>query len=112
CQIGAAAQSDSALGAVVLRGPLAIGVAAHGLAPELEAAMRGRLEAALPAGLAEFFAAAAAARETVEATLPAGAARAQFWTHLAGAAEHAAPRDWRAWIEAALDNAESARASD
>ncbi|MGE3143349.1 MAG: bifunctional precorrin-2 dehydrogenase/sirohydrochlorin ferrochelatase, partial [Hyphomonadaceae bacterium] len=62
CQIGAAAQSDSALGAVVLRGPLAIGVAAHGLAPELEAAMRGRLEAALPAGLAEFFAAAAAAR--------------------------------------------------
>ncbi len=101
-QLGEDRASDVALGAALARGSLALGVMAQGAPLALAEALRARLEAALPAGVAEFMAAASAARPRVEAVIAEPAARDAFWTALAQAAFAGPQADWRAFIDAAL----------
>lgn len=103
---GAPELSDVALGDVAARGGLSIGVSAPGAPSALATAVRDRLEAALPAGLADFLAAASRARAEVERALPDAGARERFWRTLAARAfdeKRAGPGAWDAFIREYLE---------
>ncbi|MCW5718161.1 MAG: siroheme synthase CysG [Bauldia sp.] len=70
---------DFQFGTIVNRSPVVIGIATTGAAPILGQAIRQRIEALLPAGLAAWAGRAAAVRERVMRLLPAGPSRRRFW---------------------------------
>jgi len=65
-------------GTIVNRSPVVIGIGTSGVAPVLGQAVRRRIEAILPAGLADWAALAARLRDRVLRVLPGGARR-RFW---------------------------------
>ena len=69
---------DFQFGAIVNRSPLVIGISTDGGAPTLGQAVRARIEALLPSGIAAWAAAAKSWRPHVQETRPF-AARRRFW---------------------------------
>jgi siroheme synthase (precorrin-2 oxidase/ferrochelatase) len=82
---------------------LAIGVAAAGLDPGLELAVRARIEAAFPPDYASFLAAAQRHQASAADRLPDPDQRSAFWRQTAAAALTAGAHDWDVWLAAALD---------
>ena len=78
-------------GTIVNRSPVVIGISTAGVAPVLAQAVRQRIEAILPAGLAAWARLAARLRSRVAALLPSGAARRRFWTGFAARAFDGTP---------------------
>ena len=70
-------------GTIVNRSPVVIGISTAGVAPVLGQAVRQRIEAVLPAGLAAWARLAATLRSRVAGLIPSGAARRRFWTGFA-----------------------------
>jgi uroporphyrin-III C-methyltransferase/precorrin-2 dehydrogenase/sirohydrochlorin ferrochelatase len=70
---------DFSFGAIVNRSPLVIGISTDGAAPAFAQAIRGRIEALLPAGFARWTAAAARWRGAVARSGLSFAARRRFW---------------------------------
>jgi siroheme synthase-like protein len=103
--LGAPENSDVVLGGVAAAGALALGVAAPGAPWAVTQAVRGKLEQALPAGLATFLEAAARVRGEAGRRIPDDVARARFWTEMSGRAFAAAPMkaaDWETLLLAEL----------
>jgi siroheme synthase-like protein len=99
--LGAPEVSDIALGGVAARGAMSIGVSAQGAPDALVTAIRDRIEAALPAGLVGFLAAAALEQKNVMHVLPDAELRDAFWLRLAAEAfEHKldGAEAWRGFI--------------
>jgi len=71
--------SDFAFGAIVNRSPLVIGISTDGAAPVFGQAIRGRLEAMLPRGFADWATAARRWRAAVQNSGLSTAARRAFW---------------------------------
>lgn len=95
--LGAPELSDIALGGVAARGAMSIGVSAQGAPDALVAAMRDRIEAALPTGLTGFLAVAALEQQAVMRVLPDAAARDAFWLRIAAEAFEHKLNDADAW---------------
>lgn len=74
---------DFSFGSIVNRSPLVIGISTDGAAPILAQAIRARLEAFLPRGLARWATAAARWRPTLMRSGLSFAARRKFWQHFA-----------------------------
>jgi uroporphyrin-III C-methyltransferase/precorrin-2 dehydrogenase/sirohydrochlorin ferrochelatase len=94
------------LGAIVNRSPLVVGISTGGAAPVLGQAVRSRIEALLPPGLARWAEAARAWRAAVGAQLGAGARRL-FWEAFAALALRVPDRapcrtDWEMLLREAL----------
>lgn len=70
---------DFQFGTIVNRSPTIIGISTDGAAPILAQALRRRIEAILPAGLAAWTAMAKAFREELAERLPEKPARRRFW---------------------------------
>ncbi len=70
---------DFAFGAIVNRSPLVIGISTDGAAPVFAQAIRARLEAMMPRGLARWAAAARGWRERVQSSGLSLPARRGFW---------------------------------
>lgn len=70
---------DFSFGAIVNRSPLVIGISTDGAAPVFAQAIRAKLEALLPAGFAQWAAAASRWRDKVKATGLSFAGRRKFW---------------------------------
>ncbi|WP_291547274.1 NAD(P)-dependent oxidoreductase [Bosea sp. (in: a-proteobacteria)] len=70
---------DFQFGTIVNRSPTIIGISTDGAAPILAQALRRRIEAMLPPGLAAWTAAAKAFRDELAARLPGKPARRRFW---------------------------------
>jgi uroporphyrin-III C-methyltransferase/precorrin-2 dehydrogenase/sirohydrochlorin ferrochelatase len=70
-------------GSIVNRSPVVIGISTAGVAPVLAQAVRQRMEAVLPAGLAAWAKLAARLRSRVARLIPSGAPRRRFWTGFA-----------------------------
>jgi uroporphyrin-III C-methyltransferase/precorrin-2 dehydrogenase/sirohydrochlorin ferrochelatase len=70
---------DFAFGSIVNRSPLVIGVSTDGAAPVFAQAIRAKLEALIPAGFAEWAAAARRWRDKVKASGLSFAGRRRFW---------------------------------
>ena len=70
---------DFALGSIVNRSPLVIGVSTDGAAPVFAQAIRAKLEALIPGGFAQWAAAARRWREQVKASGLSFAGRRRFW---------------------------------
>jgi len=70
---------DFSFGAIVNRSPLVIGISTDGAAPVFAQAIRAKLEALLPAGFAEWTAAASRWRDRVKASGLSFAGRRRFW---------------------------------
>lgn len=70
---------DFQFGTIVNRSPTIIGISTDGAAPILAQALRRRIEAILPAGLAAWTATAKAFREELAERLPEKPARRRFW---------------------------------
>ena len=70
---------DFAFGAIVNRSPLVIGISTDGAAPVFGQAIRGRLEAMLPRGFADWATAARRWRAAVQNSGLSTAARRAFW---------------------------------
>jgi siroheme synthase-like protein len=103
--LGAPESSDVVLGGVAAAGVLALGVAAPGAPWAVTQALRGRLERALPGGLAEFLEAAAHVRGEAGRRIPDDDARARFWTEACEEAFAMPPRktgEWEAWLRKRL----------
>ncbi len=66
-------------GSIINRSPLVISVNTDGVAPLFGQAVRARIEALLPQGLAGWAAAAKSWRDKVKALLPGRAGRRRFW---------------------------------
>ncbi len=86
-------------GSIVNRSPLVISINTDGVAPLFGQAVRARIEALLPQGLAGWAATAKSWREKVKALLPGRAGRRRFWqAFLREALErpdgHADPEAW------------------
>lgn len=92
-------------GAIVNRSPLVVGISSSGGAPILAQAVRQRIDALLPAGLAGWAGLAKQLRSAVALRMPAPARRRQFWEALAARAFGAAPTPELGMdeLEAALD---------
>lgn len=86
---------DFSFGAIVNRSPLVIGISTDGAAPAFAQAIRGKLEAILPRGFAQWAAAAARWRSAVKASGLSFAARRKFWRLFAARAMTRADRDPR-----------------
>lgn len=82
---------DFQFGAIVNRSPVVIGISTDGAAPILGQAIRRRIEALLPPGLAGWAALAQQVRGQVAATLRSGAARRRFWERFSDRAFTAPP---------------------
>ncbi|WP_375289680.1 siroheme synthase CysG [Qipengyuania sp.] len=80
---------DFQIGSIVNRSPVVIGISTDGAAPMLGQSIRSRLEAVLPAGLADWAAAAQRWRGTLKARVPDGRARRRFWERFTAAAWNA-----------------------
>ncbi|CUA89364.1 uroporphyrin-III C-methyltransferase [Chelatococcus sambhunathii] len=78
-------------GTIVNRSPLVVGISTSGAAPVLGQAVRRRIEALLPAWLADWARLAADMRERVMARLGPGARRRAFWEAFVDRAFRAAP---------------------
>ncbi len=78
--------STFGFGAIVARGPVAIGIGTDGVAPVLGQAIRAKIEALLPAALGAWAEAARRARAAVKARFPIGPARREAWRRFAEAA--------------------------
>ncbi len=83
--------SDFQFGSIVNRSPLVIGVSTGGAAPILAQAIRRKIETLLPATLAAWAALAQAMRGDLNARLPAGAKRRAFWERFVDRAFGPAP---------------------
>jgi uroporphyrin-III C-methyltransferase/precorrin-2 dehydrogenase/sirohydrochlorin ferrochelatase len=70
---------DFSFGAIVNRSPLVVGISTDGAAPVFAQAIRGKVEALLPAGFSGWAAAAARWRESVKQSGLSRAARRTFW---------------------------------
>jgi uroporphyrin-III C-methyltransferase/precorrin-2 dehydrogenase/sirohydrochlorin ferrochelatase len=70
---------DFQFGTIVNRSPTIIGISTDGAAPILAQALRRRIEAILPAGLAAWTATAKAFRDELVERLPEKPARRRFW---------------------------------
>ncbi len=70
---------DFAFGAIVNRSPLVIGISTDGAAPVFAQAIRAKLEALLPKGLADWAAAAARWRAAVKMSGLSFSGRRRFW---------------------------------
>jgi uroporphyrin-III C-methyltransferase/precorrin-2 dehydrogenase/sirohydrochlorin ferrochelatase len=70
---------DFSFGAIVNRSPLVIGISTDGAAPVFAQAVRARLEAMLPAGFANWAAAASRWRRAIKASGLPFAGRRKFW---------------------------------
>jgi len=70
---------DFAFGAIVNRSPLVIGISTDGAAPVFGQAIRGRLEAMIPRGFADWATAARRWRAAVQNSELSTAARRAFW---------------------------------
>jgi uroporphyrin-III C-methyltransferase/precorrin-2 dehydrogenase/sirohydrochlorin ferrochelatase len=70
---------DFAFGAIVNRSPLVIGISTDGAAPVFGQAIRGRLEAMIPRGFADWASAARRWRAAVQNSGLSNAARRAFW---------------------------------
>ena len=104
--LGAPDASDVALGGVAARGALSIGVSAQGAPEALVSALRDKIAAALPPGLADFLVAAAAEQENVSRAIPDAKAREAFWAALANDAfkkKPSSPEAWSALIQSAAE---------
>ena len=102
---GASARSEVIFGAAAAWGPVAIGVAASGLAPGLGEAMAQRLEAAVPPSYAGFLAAAARLRDVIDSAIVDATKRDAFWRSAAVDAFDARPDsdgEWDAWLSERL----------
>lgn len=73
------AYCDFQFGAIVNRSPLVISISTDGAAPVFGQAIRARIEAMLPAGLARWAQAAKDWRRFVQASRPSFSLRRQFW---------------------------------
>lgn len=73
------AHSDFLMGAIIDRSPVVVAVSTGGASASLSRALRGRLEALLPASLAALASAIAAAREATSAAHPGIADRRRLW---------------------------------
>ncbi|HET9715798.1 MAG TPA: siroheme synthase CysG [Pseudolabrys sp.] len=84
---------DFSFGAIVNRSPLVIGISTDGAAPVFAQAIRGKLEAMLPKGFADWAAAAARWRDALKLAGLSFAARRSFWqiftAHAVANPEHA-----------------------
>jgi uroporphyrin-III C-methyltransferase/precorrin-2 dehydrogenase/sirohydrochlorin ferrochelatase len=88
------ARCDFQFGAIVNRSPVLVGITTDGAAPILGQAIRRRIEAILPAGIADWAAAAKRLRERVASRLASPALRRSFWEHFVDLALSAArPED-------------------
>ncbi len=83
---------DFQFGSIVNRSPLVIGISTHGAAPILGQAVRRRIEAILPAALAQWAAMAQRLRHTVTNALPMGEKRRVFWEHFVDQVFTGAPK--------------------
>lgn len=77
------AYGDFQFGTIVNRSPVVIGISTSGVAPILGQAIRQRIEAILPVGLATWAAFACTIRRRVTSLLAPGAQRRRFWEDLA-----------------------------
>ncbi len=101
-------------GSIVNRSPLVISVDTGGVAPLFGQAVRARIEALLPQGLAGWAAAARTWREKVKAQLPGRPARRSFWqAFMREALErpdgHAEPQTWQRLLGSAEPQASESR---
>jgi uroporphyrin-III C-methyltransferase/precorrin-2 dehydrogenase/sirohydrochlorin ferrochelatase len=71
--------SDFQFGAIVDRSPLVVAISTGGASPVLAQAVRGRIEAVLPAAIKLWAAAAKRWREPLKAREPAAKLRRRFW---------------------------------
>jgi uroporphyrin-III C-methyltransferase/precorrin-2 dehydrogenase/sirohydrochlorin ferrochelatase len=93
-------------GAVVNRSPLVVGISTDGAAPVLGQAVRSRIEALLPAGLARWAQAAKTWRAELGCLNVAAAVRRRFWEAFSGLALRAPertpePGDWETLLRTA-----------
>lgn len=100
---------DIQFGAIVNRSPVMIGISTDGAAPILGQAIRRRLEAALPPGLAGWAAAARDMRTRVAQALTTAPSRRRFWERFADLAFTRAPG---MHAEATLENLLTAEARE
>lgn len=84
--IDTGALCDFQFGSIVNRAPLLIAISSDGASPVLAQAVRRRIEAILPPGLARWAAAARGFRRTAARVLPDRAQRRRFWDKVAAAA--------------------------
>jgi uroporphyrin-III C-methyltransferase/precorrin-2 dehydrogenase/sirohydrochlorin ferrochelatase len=82
---------DFQFGAIVNRSPVVVGISTDGAAPILGQAIRRRIEALLPAGLAAWVAAARQLRERIATELHAPQLRRAFWERFVDIAFTAQP---------------------
>ena len=73
------ALSDFSMPAIVDRGPVVVGISTGGAVPALAAAVRARIEAALPPRLSRLAAFAESFRDAIRAKISLGSARLRFW---------------------------------
>jgi uroporphyrin-III C-methyltransferase/precorrin-2 dehydrogenase/sirohydrochlorin ferrochelatase len=83
---------DFSFGAIVNRSPLVVGISTDGAAPAFAQAIRGKLEALLPTGFADWAVAAARWREAVKQSRLSQPLRRKFWQHFAALALRRADR--------------------
>jgi uroporphyrin-III C-methyltransferase/precorrin-2 dehydrogenase/sirohydrochlorin ferrochelatase len=86
------AHSTFQFGAIVNRSPLVVGISTGGAAPVLGQAVRSRIEALLPAGLARWARTARSWRADLGALAPGAAVRRRFWEAFAALALRAPER--------------------
>ena len=84
--IDTGALCDFQFGSIVNRAPLLIAISSDGASPVLAQAVRRRIEAILPQGLARWAAAARGFRRNAARALPDRAARRRFWDKVAAQA--------------------------
>ncbi len=84
--IDTGALCDFQFGSIVNRAPLLIAISSDGASPVLAQAVRRRIEAILPQGLARWAAAARGFRRNAARALPDRAQRRRFWDKVAAAA--------------------------
>ena len=84
--IDTGALCDFQFGSIVNRAPLLIAISSDGASPVLAQAVRRRIEAILPPGLARWAAAARAFRRNAARALPDRAQRRRFWDKVAAQA--------------------------
>lgn len=77
---------DFSFGAIVNRSPLVVGISTDGAAPAFAQAIRGKLEALLPTGFADWAAAAARWRDAVKRSGLSQPGRSKFWQRFAALA--------------------------